>query len=80
MGNGWRFGWADTEHWVGNPSRKELAVFHLTYDGLLIVIAVIGTICVVRSWRAYARASHVARVATSEGTSEPTTGPAPQVG
>ena len=62
----WELAWPDTEAWIGTPTGSELITFNVTYDVLIGLNCVIGTIWLVRRWRRYR-----AEAATAE------TGPAP---
>jgi RsiW-degrading membrane proteinase PrsW (M82 family) len=52
-GDGWTLAWPNTEDWVGSPTHSELLIFQVTYDGLLILNAAVGTWWVVHNWRKY---------------------------
>jgi protease PrsW len=52
-GDGWAFGWPNTEAWIGEPTGGTLLVFQIVYTGLLVVNSLIGAIWVVRRWRRY---------------------------
>jgi RsiW-degrading membrane proteinase PrsW (M82 family) len=57
----WDAGWPSTEDWIGNPTGAELTAFNITYDVLIGLNALLGTIWVVRRWRKYrAEGSRVA--------------------
>lgn len=49
----WTLNWPATEDWVGAPAGSELLVWQVTYDGLLLINAAIGTWWVFHNWRKY---------------------------
>ena len=50
-GDGWSFGWPNTEAWVGAPSGSTLVVFNATYALLQVIISAVGVAWLVRRWR-----------------------------
>jgi protease PrsW len=54
-GAGWAFVWPNAEHWPVEPSAQELLWFNVFYDGILVVLGLIGLIWVLREWRVYGR-------------------------
>jgi RsiW-degrading membrane proteinase PrsW (M82 family) len=52
-GDGWHAEWPNTESWIGSPSGGELTTFNVAYDVLVGLNALIGTVWLVRRWRAY---------------------------
>jgi protease PrsW len=52
-GEGWDFGWPDTAAWVGLPTGADLVRFQVVYNVLLGVNGILGTVWVIRRWRAY---------------------------
>ena len=50
-GDGWSFGWPNTEAWVGDPSGSTLVVFNSTYALLQVIISAIGVAWLVHRWR-----------------------------
>jgi protease PrsW len=52
-GDGWDGGWPATEEWIGRPTGAELTTFNLAYGVLVGLNALIGTVWVIRRWRAY---------------------------
>jgi protease PrsW len=52
-GEGWDFGWPDTAAWVGLPTGADLVRFQVVYNVLLGVNGIVGTVWVIRRWRAY---------------------------
>jgi protease PrsW len=50
-GNGWIADWPDDSYWEGVPTQQEQWVFQGMYDGTLAVIALIGVLWVIHSWR-----------------------------
>jgi RsiW-degrading membrane proteinase PrsW (M82 family) len=55
VGPGWDATWPNVTTWVGAPSQKEIWVFQVVYDGLLVINSVIGIGWVVLSWRQWGR-------------------------
>lgn len=53
LGEGWTFDWPNTKEWVGFPTGQDLEVYNAVSAGLLVVIALIGTIWLLRRWRGY---------------------------
>ena len=51
VGDGWAYGWPNTEAWVGTPTGTKLVVFQATYTLLLVVNSGIGLAWVIRRWR-----------------------------
>jgi RsiW-degrading membrane proteinase PrsW (M82 family) len=51
VGDGWSFGWPNTEAWVGQPAGQTLAVFNVTYTALQLINSAIGVAWVVHRWR-----------------------------
>ena len=54
-GVGWALVWPNAEHWPVEPSAQELLWFNVFYDGILVVLGLIGLIWVLREWRVYGR-------------------------
>jgi RsiW-degrading membrane proteinase PrsW (M82 family) len=52
-GEGWTFGWPETAAWIGTPTGADLTRFQAVYDCMLAVVASIGLVWALRSWRAY---------------------------
>jgi protease PrsW len=71
VGSGWIADWPDGSYWEGTPTREELWVFWVMYDGALAVISVIGVVWVVRSWRRGARPAGTAPALTSPPVNAP---------
>ncbi|MFI6827525.1 PrsW family glutamic-type intramembrane protease [Kribbella sp. NPDC050241] len=63
-GNGWIADWPDGTYWEGSPTQREQWVFQGTYDGTLAVVALIGVVWVILSWR---HARHAATSAPAAG-------------
>jgi RsiW-degrading membrane proteinase PrsW (M82 family) len=65
----WDAGWPNTDEWIGAPTGAELTAFNLTYDLLIGINALIGTIWIVRRWRSYrAEGAERVRVAAMEAS------------
>ena len=62
-GDGWQAEWPDTESWIGSPTGGELTTYNLAYAVFIGLNALIGTVWLIRRWRAYGAAA-------SEGASE----------
>ena len=54
-GVGWALLWPNAEHWPVQPSAGELLWFNVFYDGILVVLGLIGVIWVLREWHVYGR-------------------------
>ena len=54
-GVGWALVWPNAEHWPVQPSAQELLWFNVFYDGILVILGLIGLIWVLREWRVYGR-------------------------
>lgn len=63
-GNGWIADWPDGTYWEGSPTQREQWVFQGTYDGTLAVVALLGVVWVILSWR---HARHAATSAPGAG-------------
>ncbi|MFG1627472.1 PrsW family glutamic-type intramembrane protease [Kribbella sp. NPDC049227] len=63
-GNGWIADWPDGTYWESSPTQREQWVFQGTYDGALAVIALLGVVWVIHSWR---HARHAAASAPAAG-------------
>ncbi|WP_405070166.1 PrsW family intramembrane metalloprotease [Kribbella sp. NBC_01510] len=50
-GSGWIADWPDDSYWEGVPTKQQMWVFQVMYDGALVVIGLIGVVWVVRTWR-----------------------------
>jgi RsiW-degrading membrane proteinase PrsW (M82 family) len=61
VGDGWHAEWPNTEDWIGSPTGSDLVVFNVTYDLLIALNALIGTMWIVLAWRRYGRAETSAR-------------------
>ena len=57
LGDGWTLDWPKTKDWVGFPTGQELEVYNAISFALLVILAAIGTLWLVRRWRAYAAAA-----------------------
>lgn len=57
LGDGWTLDWPRTKDWVGFPTGQELEVYNTISFVLLVSIASIGTLWLVRRWRAYGAAA-----------------------
>jgi RsiW-degrading membrane proteinase PrsW (M82 family) len=57
LGDGWTLDWPKTKDWVGFPTGQELEVYNAISFALLVIIASVGTLWLVRRWRAYAAAA-----------------------
>jgi RsiW-degrading membrane proteinase PrsW (M82 family) len=55
VGEEWSYSWPNVAAWVGLPTKGDVALFNVVYDGLLVVNAVIGTSWVVHRYRKYTR-------------------------
>ena len=53
LGDGWTLDWPKTKDWVGFPTGQELEVYNAISFALLVIIASIGTLWLVKRWRAY---------------------------
>jgi RsiW-degrading membrane proteinase PrsW (M82 family) len=49
----WSVTWPSLEQWVGEPSNRELVVWSIFYDSMLILNGFIGVSWLVRRWRRY---------------------------
>jgi hypothetical protein len=47
----WVIAWPNTEEWIGLPTERLLLMWQIVYDGLLILISLIGVSWVVHKWR-----------------------------
>ena len=56
LGDGWALEWPKTADWVGFPTGQDLEVYNAISFLLLVLIAAIGTLWLVRDWRAFGRA------------------------
>ena len=56
LGDGWTLDWPKTKDWVGFPTGQELEVYNAISFALLVILASIGTLWLVRRWRAYGAA------------------------
>ena len=56
LGEGWSLDWPSTKDWVGLPTGQDLEVFNAISSLLLVLLAAIGTLWLVRQWRAFGRA------------------------
>jgi protease PrsW len=65
-GNGWIADWPDGTYWEGVPTQREQWTFQGMYDGALVVIALVGLLWVIHSWRHGAR--HAGRRAKGAGS------------
>jgi RsiW-degrading membrane proteinase PrsW (M82 family) len=54
-GVGWALVWPNEEHWAVAPSAQQLVWFNVFYDGILVVLGLIGLAWVLREWRVYGR-------------------------
>ena len=54
-GVGWALVWPNEEHWAVAPSAQEVVWFNVFYNGILVVLGLIGLIWVLREWRVYGR-------------------------
>ncbi len=54
-GVGWALVWPNEEHWALEPSAQELVWFNVFYNGILVVLALVGLIWILREWRVYGR-------------------------
>ncbi len=54
-GVGWALVWPNEEHWAVAPSAQEVVWFNVFYDGILVVLGLIGLVWVLREWRVYGR-------------------------
>jgi protease PrsW len=52
-GDGWQAEWPKTERWIGSPTGGELTTFNIAYDVFIGLNALIGTVWLIRRWRAY---------------------------
>ena len=50
-GSGWIADWPDDSYWEVVPTKQQLWIYQAMYDGALAVIATIGVVWVVRTWR-----------------------------
>ena len=60
VGDGWHAEWPNTEDWIGSPTGSDLLVFNVSYDVLIALNALIGTLWIVLAWRRYGRAEPAA--------------------
>ena len=76
---GWHFQWPNAAAWVSTPDGHQLRVFNSFYNGLLLVLGIIGVWWYVHEWRSYKRAElaeesaagAVATAASAGGASSP---------
>ena len=54
-GVGWALIWPNEEAWAVTPSAEEVLWFNVFYDGILVVVSLVGLIWVLREWRVYGR-------------------------
>ena len=54
-GVGWALIWPNEEAWAVPPSAEQVAWFNVFYNGILVVLSLIGLIWVLREWRVYGR-------------------------
>ncbi len=54
-GVGWALVWPNEEHWALAPTAQQLVWFNVFYDGILVVLGLIGLVWVLREWRVYGR-------------------------
>jgi protease PrsW len=49
----WELLWPNSQHWIGVPPSEALTYFNVFYVGLLAIVALLGTVWMVRTWRSY---------------------------
>ena len=54
-GVGWRLIWPNEEAWPLQPSADQVLWFNVFYNGILVVLSLVGLIWVLREWRVYGR-------------------------
>ncbi len=54
-GVGWALIWPNEEAWPVPPSSEEVIWFNVFYNGILVVLGLIGLVWVLREWRVYGR-------------------------
>jgi hypothetical protein len=52
----WELLWPNSQHWIGVPPSEALTYFNVFYVGLLAIVALLGTVWMVRTWRSYGAA------------------------
>ena len=55
VGEGWIWSWPSIADWIGAPTKDDLIVFNVAYDGLLVLNAAIGSAWVVHEYRRHTR-------------------------
>jgi protease PrsW len=66
-GNGWIADWPDGTYWESAPTQREQWTFQGMYDGTLAVIALVGVVWVIHSWRHGKRHAAASAAGTSGG-------------
>lgn len=54
-GVGWALIWPNEEAWAVAPSAEQLLWFNVFYNGILVVLSLVGLIWILREWRVYGR-------------------------
>jgi hypothetical protein len=54
-GVGWALIWPNEEAWAVAPSAEQLLWFNVFFNGILVVLSIVGLIWVLREWRVYGR-------------------------
>ncbi|MCU1375419.1 MAG: PrsW family intrarane metalloprotease [Actinomycetia bacterium] len=71
---GWHGGWPDAAAWADQPTPLQLNLFNALYDGLLLVVGLVGTLWFARRWRcARGAGARQMGIVTSNDVPAPTT-------